>query len=1325
MKPGDLLANRFLLLQRAGAGGMGEVYRARDEQTSLPVAVKLLLEGENSRFDREARVLASIDHPAVVRYIAHGTTDTHPWLAMEWLEGCDLTTRLQGEGLTLEESLLLFERMISALAAAHAVGVIHRDVKPSNIFLLHNRCTEARLVDFGIARKQGNATRAITASGVIIGTPGYMAPEQAQSNRTVDARTDFYSLGCVLFHCLTGVPPFRSENVMGLLAQVLLEEAPRVRSIRAELPEQLDTLVAQLLEKDPAKRPSSAEELLRRSADIRTQALRLSAPHSVGAIQHENSSSTGISGGEQRVFCMLLAFDPTAQQNPEELKQLQDEELSKTVAQGQSTLERLLRTIITQFLEDGERAELVGEGSLVCALSGATTDKATRAAQIALYIRQQIPSYHVVVGTGQGSLSARGMMGTVIDRVSHHGQRRQHEAPQVFVDQTTMGLLGEKFTLVPTDGGAVLHGQRTDDDVGLLLGQRTPCVGRERELALLQGTFDEVQSESLPRVVIVTGSVGTGKSRLRREFLQTLALHPQPPRIWRTRCEPLLINSSLSTLRTLVREVFGVHSTATVADPFDRFRAQVLEQIPTGSSRTIAFLGELAGIQLQDSVDPALASARKDPNTMATLLRETFVEFVRAFARQNADNALVIALEDLQWADDASLRVIDHTVRELSQEPVLLLGFARPELFERFPKLWAERNAIELRLAPLGRKACERLVRKVLGPEASASVIASVVDRSAGNPFYLEELLRGTSAGATDIPDSVLATVQARLERLDLDARRILRAASVYGERFWGSSVHALLGNTPTAHTSMTAVVEERLATLCRSEVITRISTSTFAGETEYSFSHALLREAAYTMLTESDRPLGHRLAAQWLTDHGETRAMILAEHWERGEAFNEAVQCLLEAVDQAIRAGDATTADTLIERAEKLAFHQDSVTLSPLVLRARFARVRAEISHLNRDIRTAYVLSREVLTLAQPSDMDWARAAVQVLIIASRLGDNAALDELEVILVQPRPDDHPMVDRARALLARYLYIGDHIDRGDQQLAALKQRTDWYEAHEPATAALIHGALVHRNRGEDQFWLRLEHANTAVLLAQKASDGVLEAMAHSTLATMQADLGHWNDCEHTIEKELLARPERMALPAMTATTMVLKARVLAAGGALDEAAQQMRTAIEFYQFVNDRKRVLYTEALLAAMLVAGGPQSSAQANDCFESEERIFTDAPLVEPVHCLARGWWHLHKNDPAEMERAQALAEYVGALPMRTLFLSVDVGVLLLRVAIAEKQGKHDIALELRAEAKRLAERRLEQIPSVSVREKTAQGLSEMIEALGGKTPTRVMTS
>jgi hypothetical protein len=262
---GTLLAQRFEIEERVQRGGMGTVFRARDRQTGALIAVKATFWGSAGsdvpRFEREAEILAALNHPAIVRYVARGrTSHGDTYLIMEWIEGESLASRLARGPLAVHEALRLAKRLAQGLWFAHARGVIHRDVKPSNVMLRDGSVDQATLVDFGIARSS-RATTMRTQTGMLVGTPSYMAPEQARG-RQLDTRADIFALGCVLYECLTGRRAFSGDDLLEVLARVLLDTPTPPSRWAPSVPPALDGLVLWMLAKDPSQRVPTCRDVI-------------------------------------------------------------------------------------------------------------------------------------------------------------------------------------------------------------------------------------------------------------------------------------------------------------------------------------------------------------------------------------------------------------------------------------------------------------------------------------------------------------------------------------------------------------------------------------------------------------------------------------------------------------------------------------------------------------------------------------------------------------------------------------------------------------------------------------------------------------------------------------------------------------------------------------------------------------------------------------------------------------------------------------------------------------------------------------------------------
>jgi hypothetical protein len=270
MKPGDFVGGRFELLAVAGTGGMGVVFRAADRDSGATVALKVL--GGNTedrrRFAREIEHLAAISHPRVVRFLTHGATPSgEPYLVMEWLEGESLQRRLETRGLSVAEAVAVIGQAAEALAEVHGRGLVHRDLKPSNLMFEQGDLSRLKLIDFGIARGVGDGKGA-TLTGTLVGTPGYMSPEQARGVREVDARADVFSLGCVLYECVTGWTPFAGKHSMALRTKILFAEPLPIGQLCAEVPADLAALIGRMLAKSPDDRPRDGGEVARALAAL-------------------------------------------------------------------------------------------------------------------------------------------------------------------------------------------------------------------------------------------------------------------------------------------------------------------------------------------------------------------------------------------------------------------------------------------------------------------------------------------------------------------------------------------------------------------------------------------------------------------------------------------------------------------------------------------------------------------------------------------------------------------------------------------------------------------------------------------------------------------------------------------------------------------------------------------------------------------------------------------------------------------------------------------------------------------------------------------------
>lgn len=398
MKRGDVVAARFELVAPIAKGGISVLWSARDRRDDDVVAVKIVENAPREaieRFGREVKVLAKLDHPHIVRYRAHGSIGIGSvFLAMDHLRGETLARRLKRGPLEVEDTLVMAQRLAEALGEAHRNGVVHRDLKPSNIFLRTSAVEHPMLLDFGVARLVLDAS--LTPTGQALGTPAYMAPEQAKGGAEHGPAADVYGLGAVMFKCLTGRPLFQGMNVMGVLAKVLLEAPPALREVRPDVPEALDRLVRRMLAKRPEERFADGGA----AADALGKLIEGQAQHLSSRPPPKPSLFPELDDGH--ALSVVLVADPESAGTRRPAHEL-----------------RTWKARATEVAEHhGGFAELLSEGTPVIVLPGDTdvTALCRRAIDVALELRRHLPTVALGVATVTGSPDGtHALVGATID----------------------------------------------------------------------------------------------------------------------------------------------------------------------------------------------------------------------------------------------------------------------------------------------------------------------------------------------------------------------------------------------------------------------------------------------------------------------------------------------------------------------------------------------------------------------------------------------------------------------------------------------------------------------------------------------------------------------------------------------------------------------------------------------------------------------------------------------------------------------------------------------------------------------------------------------
>ncbi|WP_394841856.1 protein kinase [Pendulispora brunnea] len=1031
-----VFADRFLLDGVAGKGGMGVVYRARDRKRgNAKVALKVLhmFEGRRyfeERFAREAYMLSELRHPGIVAYIDHGiSAEGQPFLVMEWLEGEDLAHHIRHHSLTLSETVTLFCGVADALSAAHRRGFVHRDLKPENIFL-RDGCPESpTLLDFGVARL---ATSELTGAGITVGTPLYMAPEQARGELNVGPCVDVFALGCVMYKCLTGRTPVANGHPTVVLASILLNDFPRLRTVRPAVPEKLANLVDRMLSKEPSQRPQNAQALLEELLALGS----LSDEPALGDVLQE-PERIPLSDELQLVSVILVVEEHDADPGSGE------EPFPWLEAAGPYAPRQGLGDTVRGLF--GARVEILGDGSMVVTLAQTehmtATDQAVQAARCALFLRERLGAsssrLSIVITTGRSMLEGEQVpSGELLDGASTMLNRSAlrttsgESFADIRLDEMTARLLDARFEMRNTDSGFfVLNSEVTSDEARPLLGKPTPCVGRARELAQLQMLLEECCEESAACAAIVIAPPGVGKSRLRHEFIRCARRDTiQADGIWLGRTDPTRAGTPYGLLADALRRLIDVREGEELAVQQDKLRERVRRHVPADEAPFVTeFMGELCGILFPSDDSPALKLARSDPRTMVAQVTAAFIAFLEA---ESTDHPVLIVLEDLHWGDGLTARVIDSALRDCRDKPVMVLALARPEVEERYPKLWAQRKRHGLYLDGLSKRASVELITRVLGADVSPQLLERIVEQAAGNALFLEELIRFVAENRSDVmPDTVLAMLHARLQRLTPELRRVLRAASVYGATFWRGGVLALLGDPAS-----TAKVDAWLEDLLHRELITQSNTSRLLGDTEYAFRHALVREAAHAMLTNEDREAGHRGAAAFLESMGEREPHVLAEHYALAHEMDKAAELYAAAARKAV---DYVNLRDSIQLAERGIACNPQGELLGVLLGTKARALMWECDRIN-----AYACVSEALTLLRCGSAQWCYAVGTMISAAG-----APINRYDEILrwgdalraMAPEPDAIGPYMESLRLVASIVTLVGQTDRAQAYLARMDE----------------------------------------------------------------------------------------------------------------------------------------------------------------------------------------------------------------------------------------------------------------------------------------------
>lgn len=1240
-----VLKNRFRIDQRITEGGFGVLYRCHDLQTLQDVAIKVLMLTEpieHERFVREAELLAKLQHPSIVSYIDQGTTEQgQPWLAMQWLDGPDLRSRLKRKPLEVDESVRMIEHIADALSAIHAVGIVHRDIKPGNIILHHDNATTPMLVDFGIARVQDD--RSLTRPGVMIGTPSYMAPEQVMARPDVDARADLFSLGCVWFEALVGHPPFVAEQVVAVLAKLMLTDAPGVSAERPGVPSGVETLIARLLVRDRAQRIQDAEALL---TELR---------HVFGRPSmmpwRKTSSQMVLTRSELVVRSVLVSASP---------RKITDGTLPTREAQA---IPRKMEALQALAEKHDVRLFAFADGSWMATSDtpGRDARDAARAlATVGIEAKRQWKNVAVAIATGKAKMDGvHAPIGAVIDRAAELLVDPVDER-SIRVDDGTAGLCDSFFSVqLEGDRGWLRDEPTATERERTLLGKPSPFVGRESEFRTILGQVEDAIRE--PRLTLSTliGDAGVGKSRFLSELRKQVATQWPQARTVIARCAAGAEDAALSLSASFARSLCDVRAEDPQA--FQKLRAFVEQRVVDEDPRLITdFLALLANIPAEGERTQALISAQSDPRVMRDQLERSMLAVMHGEATRCP---MVVVIEDAHWADNASLRLFDSLWSSLRELPIAVVVAARPALRDRVADLWKAHGAIELQLAEISRRAAEALVRAALGATVEQSVIDALVARGTGNAFWIEELVRAFAEhGEVDaLPDSVAAVVTARFERLNEEGRRTLRAASVYGRTFSTEGVARLLGTTQITR------VESTLEELQLKEVLSRR-----ASDRTYVFRHAILRDVAYESLTDDDRCLGHRLAGEWLESKPAVDPLVLALHFDKGNERTKALAPYVQAARRALDGEDFEGCLAHCNAAERCDTERTLVGERAL-LRAEATRWLAKHAEFER-------WAKEAMQSLAPQSARWFDAAALYCVALGVLERGNDLVELVPSLLAACQGS-ALVERMMLLarLAIHLCNAGETGAGRPVLAELEKAVQRERPNDPNLRGIIATARAAWAHFDADPVAYLGHVVDSVESFDAAGNRRGAASMRANWGYALLDLGMLERAEKVL-RETIVYAKAIRLSPVVGFSLHNLGLVLLWLNRLQDAERDERAAVALFEQLGFTRFVGASQMYLAQIVLGAGraPEAVSIAQKAIET----LKNAPVV-----LAPALAVLARAECASGTVQDALTHIREALTLLDAGNGVEANELAIRCAAVETliaAGLHTEADAMKAIAK-----------------------------------------
>lgn len=1315
--PGSII-EPYEIIKVLGTGGMGEVLLANDRELDRYVAIKVLHEAfstrleNDTRFRHEARLLSRLNHPNLVVVYAFGRA--HPgvhYMVMEYVEGQSLEAYLQERGpLSPELFCHVLTQVGSAVSEAHRHGIVHRDLKPANIFLTSRAHDPAfvKVFDFGLAVEEASA------ADDYLGTPSYLSPEQAEG-ADLDARSDIYALAITACELLTGALPFQARNAMGFVLAHSVGKPSMPSELRPDLqlPRAVDVIFSKALAKNPDDRfpdvdtfVSSLTTEIRRWAGLPDhpssgtlyQSFDTESPtrHHTGYIPNETRTSPTLTDlpkllklpdeplyGETRsvrsvsVLHLELQSDflASAMAFEEYLECLAV--VSAKVQQAIAPHGGLPLGVLShdldilfglQHSEIGNAEQAVDAALALRSALSALRDDPTMPEAFELHFRLGIDAGRIaLVHESLGSTIAQGeplMEASRLSRAAEDGQLRVSYS----VYRRVRGIY-ETRAIEGSERARIVRARK--QLVRRLMAEKlhgisVEMIGRTAPLAQLRSALAGVNTLQQARVVCIRGPVGVGKSRLVSEFVKELDERSERYYYEVGYCSPgrraLPYAPFVGALRTrarILKEDDHEQARLKLQQFLRRFLGESEPRLEgmLASFLNISPLGK-AGLL----IDPEELSAKDTQRSL-----QLYGGIAELYRRIASTTPIVFFLEDAQWANPATLRLLEHLIELLEEQPVLFLITMRDD---ESPLLAQRNDVLRISLDPLSRASSEMLIRHMLRAlvEIPGWLVRQVAWLAEGSPLIMEETVRdlitesrlievrddghwilNAATARPDeplrLPDTVEQLFVRPIERLSTRLQQALEYAAVAGERFWPSQLSAISGGMVTS---------ELLDELLERELLLELDGMVVDGEADLAFARHAVQLMVYRNIPSSRRRHLHRVVAQWLEAKASELEGRLDEqigfHFREAGALHESLPYELKAARSARRAVALDSAVAHFGHCQQILEEMPLDVMSERERRNLAIEVGAELVHLHAvrgDLDRACSLAD---SLASSDDRPSAQHALARALLwkawaLARRGDYRKSEALHrhIFLRLERAPQPEIELAARASYAVVLMDLGEFARGARELEDALAATRLRTGSELARALWVRGRASRLKALTDAAEYNLREA---AAVAEAASDVIMVLEVELELAALDFERGVWGEAAAGYQRAL-EKAEKLDVIWHKAVALMRLGSLESAQHNLTRGLGMLRRSEVLFEHMGSEEGSVECARLIAESLLLKGDVEASRKLAKSSLERARNLDAPYALGAchRTLARVTHALAGQGPGGLHRAAGVIRHLEA--------------------------------------------------------------------------------